>query len=71
MYKATVARKPYLALWFAIALGLMGAVGAQAQIGTFAGKTVNLIIGFGPGGGYDLWGRIVARHIGKHLPRVE
>src|SRR5215813_12022391 len=34
----------------------------------FAGKTVSLIIGFGPGGGYDLWGRTVARHIGKQLP---
>src|SRR5262249_38180572 len=34
----------------------------------FAGKTVTLIIGFGTGGGYDLWGRTVARHIGKHLP---
>ena len=34
----------------------------------FAGKTVQMIIGFGPGGGYDLWGRTVARHIGKHLP---
>ncbi len=34
----------------------------------FAGKSVNLIIGFGPGGGYDLWGRTVARHIGRHLP---
>jgi tripartite-type tricarboxylate transporter receptor subunit TctC len=34
----------------------------------FAGKTVTMIIGFGPGGGYDLWGRTVARHIGKHLP---
>ena len=27
-----------------------------------------MIIGFGPGGGFDLWGRVVARHIGKHLP---
>ena len=27
-----------------------------------------MIIGFGPGGGYDLWGRTVGRHIGKHLP---
>ena len=27
-----------------------------------------MIIGFGPGGGYDQWGRVVARHIGKHLP---
>ena len=33
-----------------------------------AGKTVNLVIGFGPGSGYDTWGRLVARHIGKHLP---
>ena len=43
---------------------LSGPAGAQ----TFAGKTVNVIIGFGPGGGYDLWGRTVARHIGRHLP---
>ena len=27
-----------------------------------------MIIGFGPGGGYDLWGRTLGRHIGKHLP---
>jgi tripartite-type tricarboxylate transporter receptor subunit TctC len=41
---------------------------AAAQAPNLAGKTVNLIIGFGPGGGYDLWGRVVARHISKHLP---
>jgi tripartite-type tricarboxylate transporter receptor subunit TctC len=41
---------------------------AQAPAGFYAGKTVNMIIGFGPGGGYDLWARILARHIGKHLP---
>jgi len=35
---------------------------------TLAGKNVQMLIGFGPGGGYDLWGRVVARHIGKHLP---
>ena len=27
-----------------------------------------MIIASGPGGGFDLWGRMVARHIGKHLP---
>jgi len=42
--------------------------GAQSAAEPFAGKNVTLIIGFGPGGGYDLWGRTVARHIGKHLP---
>jgi tripartite-type tricarboxylate transporter receptor subunit TctC len=41
---------------------------AQSPAGVFAGKTVNLIIGFGTGGGYDLWARVVARHIGRHLP---
>jgi tripartite-type tricarboxylate transporter receptor subunit TctC len=41
---------------------------AQPVDNFYAGKTVNLIIGFGPGGGYDRWGRTVAQHIGKHLP---
>jgi tripartite-type tricarboxylate transporter receptor subunit TctC len=41
---------------------------AFAQGDYFAGKTVRMIIGLGPGGGYDLWARMVARHIGKHLP---
>lgn len=35
---------------------------------TLAGKTVTVIIGFGTGGGYDLWGRVVARNISRHLP---
>jgi tripartite-type tricarboxylate transporter receptor subunit TctC len=34
----------------------------------YKGKQVNLIVGYGPGGGYDVYGRIVARHIGKHIP---
>lgn len=41
---------------------------AQSSAEPFAGKNVSMIIGFGTGGGYDLWGRTVARHIGKHLP---
>src|SRR6202140_695066 len=45
------------------------AFSATAQTtGAFAGKTVTMYIGFGPGGGYDLWARGVARHIGAHLP---
>src|SRR5213082_318023 len=41
---------------------------AQSPTGYYAGKTVKMIIGLGTGGGYDLWARTVARHIGKHLP---
>jgi tripartite-type tricarboxylate transporter receptor subunit TctC len=50
-----------------LALALTAAA-APAQPSPYAGKTVTMVIGFGPGGGYDLWGRTVARHIGKHLP---
>ena len=48
----------------AVAAGF--ALPASAQLGGNKGTT--MIIGFGPGGGYDLWGRTVARFIGKHLP---
>ena len=34
----------------------------------FAGKSIDLLIGAPPGGGYDIYGRIVARHIGRHIP---
>src|SRR5262249_26207183 len=40
----------------------------EAQPDLLAGKSVQMIIGFGVGGGYDLWGRTVGRHIGRHLP---
>lgn len=51
-----------------IAAVALAATAAPAAAQTLAGKTVNLIIGFGPGGGYDLWGRAVARHMSRHLP---
>jgi tripartite-type tricarboxylate transporter receptor subunit TctC len=41
---------------------------AQPPAGYYAGKQVKMIIGLGTGGGYDLWARMVARHIGRHLP---
>jgi tripartite-type tricarboxylate transporter receptor subunit TctC len=34
----------------------------------YQGKTVRITIGTSPGGGYDAWGRVVSRHIGKHIP---
>jgi tripartite-type tricarboxylate transporter receptor subunit TctC len=48
---------------------ISGPMPASAQpAGYYAGKQVKMIIGLGTGGGYDLWARMVARHIGKHLP---
>jgi tripartite-type tricarboxylate transporter receptor subunit TctC len=49
-------------------LAVIATTPAAAQAPNLAGKNVTMLIGFGPGGGYDLWGRVVARHIGKHLP---
>jgi tripartite-type tricarboxylate transporter receptor subunit TctC len=34
----------------------------------YRGKTVSLLIGYSVGGGYDAYGRLLARHFGKHLP---
>ena len=34
----------------------------------YRGKTVSLLIGYSVGGGYDAYGRLVARHFAKHLP---
>ncbi len=39
----------------------------QAQAPSFAGKTVTIIVGYPPGGGYDLISRIVSRHLGRFL----
>ncbi len=39
-----------------------------AQEGAFAGKTITIYIGNTAGGTYDLMGRLVARHLGDHLP---
>jgi tripartite-type tricarboxylate transporter receptor subunit TctC len=34
----------------------------------YRGKTVNVLIGVGAGGEYDLQARLVAKHIGRHIP---
>ena len=52
------------------ALLLQGAH-ALAQEGRaefYRGKTVTIVVGFEPGGGYDAYMRLIARHMGDHLP---
>ncbi len=34
----------------------------------YKGKTVSIVIGYSVGGGYDAYGRLVARHLGKYIP---
>ncbi len=41
---------------------------AQSPEAFFKGKTVSILMGTGPGGSYDLYGRVIAQHIGQHIP---
>ena len=41
---------------------------AAAAQPNFAGKTVTIIVGYKPGGGYDATARMLARHLPDHLP---
>jgi len=55
--------------WCALLVVLVPAT-APAQTGEdfYRGKTLTIDVGFGPGGGYDLWARTIARHIAQHIP---
>jgi tripartite-type tricarboxylate transporter receptor subunit TctC len=41
---------------------------ADAVADFYRGKQVNLIVGYGPGGGYDTYARLLARHFGRFIP---
>jgi tripartite-type tricarboxylate transporter receptor subunit TctC len=41
---------------------------AVAQANFYEGKTIRFIVGFSAGGGYDTYTRLIARHMGKHVP---
>jgi tripartite-type tricarboxylate transporter receptor subunit TctC len=43
-------------------------VAAQSDDDFFAGKQISMLLGTTPGGGYDLYGRLVARYLGRHIP---
>ena len=50
-----------------IAIGVALA-GPRLQAQEFSARTVSIVVGFAPGGGYDVYGRLLGRHLGKHLP---
>jgi tripartite-type tricarboxylate transporter receptor subunit TctC len=39
-----------------------------AQANFYEGKTIRFIVGFSAGGGYDTYTRLIARHMGRHVP---
>jgi tripartite-type tricarboxylate transporter receptor subunit TctC len=53
-----------------LSLGLtwVGATMANAQTPYFQGKTITIIVGYQAGDGFDIWSRLLAAHMGKHIP---
>jgi tripartite-type tricarboxylate transporter receptor subunit TctC len=51
---------------------LLFSIEAQAQVSPsdefYKGKTVTIVVGYGAGGGYDLYARLIAQFLGQHVP---
>src|SRR5262245_24276000 len=41
---------------------------AQDPAAFYRGKTMRIVVGFSSGGGYDVYARVLARHIGRYIP---
>jgi tripartite-type tricarboxylate transporter receptor subunit TctC len=52
----------------AVALSLATPARAQSAEEFYRGRTVTILVGFTAGGGYDLYARLLGRHIGQHIP---
>lgn len=55
------------AIGLSLTLGA-GTIQAQTPAEFYKGKTVNVLVGIEPGTGFDLYGRTLARHMGRHMP---
>ena len=45
-----------------------GTAAAQSVADFYRGKTITCFIGYGVGGGYDLFARTISRHLSRHIP---
>jgi tripartite-type tricarboxylate transporter receptor subunit TctC len=52
----------------AVFLGFFSLPSAFAQQPFYKGKTVHIIVGFSPGGGFDVYSRAISRHLGRYIP---
>jgi tripartite-type tricarboxylate transporter receptor subunit TctC len=52
----------------ASALAMAAPAHAQSVEDFYRGRTITILVGFSAGGGYDLYARLLARHIGRHIP---
>jgi len=57
-------RKPLVALLLFFSLS----PAVRAQDNFYQGKTIRIVVGSAPGGGYDLWPRFMARYFSQYIP---
>ncbi len=63
----TITIRSLVLVFSVFAIPLAGPSVAQ-EADFYAGKTIRLLIGFGPGGANDGWARNIARHMERHVP---
>lgn len=57
-----------LSLAIASSLAFIAPAKAQSVAAFYKGKTITVFIGYGAGGGYDLFARTIAKHMPRHIP---
>src|SRR5919108_2886472 len=55
-------------IFLTLVLGLAGTPAVHGAAPFYEGKTIRLIVGFSPGGGFDTYSRVIGRHLGNHVP---
>jgi tripartite-type tricarboxylate transporter receptor subunit TctC len=66
-------KKSRLIAWaapLAMVAGIFAAASARADAVSdfYKGKQIHMIVGYSPGGGYDSYGRLLAKYMGEHIP---
>jgi tripartite-type tricarboxylate transporter receptor subunit TctC len=49
-------------------LASISTTGAQTPEAFYKGRTISILMGTGPGGSYDIYGRVIAAHMTRHIP---
>ncbi len=64
-----MAKKRWISLTTVLAFAIVVCVASTAAAEEFyKGKTIRFIVGYSPGGGFDTYTRLIARHFGRHIP---
>ena len=61
-------RRTYCEIACIASLALLASTAHAATDDFYEGKTIRIVVGFAAGGGFDTYSRVIARHMGKHIP---